>query len=127
MENIRTLIQPDTSYDITAFIFTKKIRFQRIVRSNKIYGRWIETGTTSSPHADIPRLKLRVPFPKHLRNSNFTYVAIQPATCQKNNFITLYEGHLETKERFAIQRYLLIIGKKQNMQVLWHTFTYFST
>ena len=29
----------------------------------------------------------------------------------------MYEGHLESKERFAIQRYLLIIGKKQNMQV----------
>ena len=40
---------------------------------------------------------------------------------------TLYEGHLESKERFAIQRYLLTIGKKQNMQVLSHTFTYFST
>ena len=39
----------------------------------------------------------------------------------------LYEGHLESKERFAIQRYLFIIGKKKNMQVLWHTFTYFST
>ena len=39
----------------------------------------------------------------------------------------LYEGHLESKERFAIQRYLLIIGKKQNMQVVSHTFTYFST
>ena len=38
-----------------------------------------------------------------------------------------YEGHLESKERFAIQRYLLITGKKQNMQVLSHTFTYFST
>ena len=31
---------------------------------------------------------------------------------------TSYEGHLENKERFAIQRYLLIIGKKNNMQVL---------
>ena len=30
----------------------------------------------------------------------------------------MYEGYLESKERFAIQRYLLIIGKKQNMQVL---------
>ena len=39
----------------------------------------------------------------------------------------LYEGHLESKERLAIQRYLLIIGKKQNMQVLSHTCTYFST
>jgi len=40
-----------------------------------------------------------------------------------------YEGCSESKERFAIQRYvyLLIIGKKQNMQVLLHTFTYFST
>ena len=38
-----------------------------------------------------------------------------------------YEVHLESKERFAIQRYLLIIEKKQNMQVLSHTFTYFST
>ena len=38
----------------------------------------------------------------------------------------MYEGHLESKERFAIQRYLLIIGKKNNMQVLSHIFTYFS-
>ena len=38
-----------------------------------------------------------------------------------------YEGHLESKERFAIKKYLLIIGKKNNMQVLSHTFTYFST
>ena len=37
-----------------------------------------------------------------------------------------YEGRSESKERLAIQRYLLIIGKKQNMQVLSHTFTYFS-
>ena len=38
-----------------------------------------------------------------------------------------YEGHLESKERFTIKKYLLIIGKKKNMQVLSHTFTYFST
>jgi len=38
-----------------------------------------------------------------------------------------YEEHLERKERFAIKKYLLIIGKKKNMQVLSHTFTYFST
>ena len=38
-----------------------------------------------------------------------------------------YEGHLESKESFAIKKYLLIIGKKKNMQVLSHTFTYFST
>jgi len=38
-----------------------------------------------------------------------------------------YEGHLENKEHFAIKKYLLIIGKKKNMQVLSHTFTYFST
>ena len=40
---------------------------------------------------------------------------------------SIYEGHLESKERFAIKKYLLIIGKKNNMQVLSHTFTYFST
>ena len=41
--------------------------------------------------------------------------------------ITIYVGRSGSKERFAIQRYLLTIGKKQNMQVLSHTFTYFST
>jgi len=38
-----------------------------------------------------------------------------------------YEGQLESKERFGIKKYLLIIGKKKNMQVLSYTFTYFST
>jgi len=32
-----------------------------------------------------------------------------------------YEDRSESKECFAIQRYLLIIGKKQNIQVLSHT------
>jgi len=41
--------------------------------------------------------------------------------------VTKYVGRSESKELFAIQRYLLRIGKKQNMQVLSHTFTYFST
>ena len=41
--------------------------------------------------------------------------------------VRAHECSSESKERFAIQRYLLIIGKKQNMQVLSHTFTYFST
>jgi len=39
----------------------------------------------------------------------------------------LYEAHLEGKERFTIKKYLLIIGKKKNMQVLSQTFIYFST
>ena len=43
------------------------------------------------------------------------------------SFKLLYEGHLESKERFAIKKYLLVIGKKKNMQVLSHTFAYFST
>ena len=30
-----------------------------------------------------------------------------------------YEGHLESKERFAIKKYLLIIGKKKNMQLIF--------
>jgi len=37
------------------------------------------------------------------------------------------EEHLESKERFVIKKYLLIIGKKKNKQVLSHTFAYFST
>jgi len=41
--------------------------------------------------------------------------------------INIYEGNLESKERFAIKKYLLIIWKKKNMQVLSQTFTYFST
>ena len=44
-----------------------------------------------------------------------------------NNSKGICEGHLKSKERFAIKKYLLIIGKKKNMQVLSHTFTYFST
>jgi hypothetical protein len=39
----------------------------------------------------------------------------------------VYEEHLESKELFAIKKYLLVIGKKKNVQVLSHTFTYFST
>ena len=39
-------------------------------------------------------------------------------SCRLNKICRLYEGHLESKERFAIQRYLLIIGKKKDMQVL---------
>ena len=50
-----------------------------------------------------------------------------PSPLSLLSYLVTYEGHLESKERFAIQRYLLIIGKKQNMQVLSHTFTYFST
>jgi len=38
-----------------------------------------------------------------------------------------YVGRSESKQCFAIQRYLLIIRKKENMQVLSHTYTYFST
>ena len=55
-----------------------------------------------------------------------------PFVARHGSLGTLYRcectrGHLESKERFAIQRYLLIIGKKQNMQVLSHTFAYFPT
>ena len=58
-----------------------------------------------------------------IKNLNFIFHVFTFYSCN----ITKYEGHLESKERFAIQRYLLIIGKKQNMQVLSHAFTYFST
>jgi hypothetical protein len=35
----------------------------------------------------------------------------------------LYVGYSESKERFAIKKYVLIIGKETNMQVVAHTFT----
>jgi len=54
------------------------------------------------------------------------YVTLQCSKHVKDCNVT-YEGHLESKERFAIKKYLLILGKKKNMQVLSHTFTYFST
>ena len=48
--------------------------------------------------------------------------------CERAGILDImYEDGSESKERFAIQSYLLIIEKKQNMQVLSHTFTYFST
>ena len=56
---------------------------------------------------------------------------VRAETCSRNFTFMLpcivIRGHLESKERFAIKKYLLIIGKKKNMQVLSHTFTYFST
>ena len=48
-------------------------------------------------------------------------------TTQLSFILLLYEGHLESKECFLIKKYLFIIGKKKIMQVLSHTFTYFST
>jgi hypothetical protein len=35
----------------------------------------------------------------------------------------MYVGYPESKERFAIKKYVLIIGKKTNMHVVAHTFT----
>ena len=34
--------------------------------------------------------------------------------------IVNYEGHLESKERFAFNKYLLVIGKEKNMQGITH-------
>jgi hypothetical protein len=39
----------------------------------------------------------------------------------------LYVGYPESKERCAIKKYVLIIGKKTNTQVVAHSFTNFST
>ena len=56
---------------------------------------------------------------------NYTIMNLRNSYCAFSYI--KYKGHLESKERFAIKKYLLIIGKKKNMQVLSHTFTYFST
>jgi hypothetical protein len=39
----------------------------------------------------------------------------------------IYVGYPEGKERFAIRIYVLIAGKKTNMQVVAHTFPNLST
>jgi hypothetical protein len=39
----------------------------------------------------------------------------------------MYEEYPESKVRFAIKKYVLIKGKKTNMQVAAHTFTNIST
>ena len=70
----------------------------------------------------VSQLMLTVDKIKYFSNLNNT--TNSKCKLQKRIF---YEGHLESKERFAIKKYLLIIGKKKNMQVLSHTFTYFST
>jgi len=44
-----------------------------------------------------------------------------------NTHTHTHEELSESKECFAIQIYLLITEKKQNMQGLSHAFTYFST
>jgi hypothetical protein len=62
------------------------------------------------------------PSPSPIINSGKTYGIEDKNACR-----VTYEEHLESKERFAIKKYLLIIGKKKNMQVLSHTFAYFST
>jgi hypothetical protein len=61
-----------------------------------------------------------------LSYSCFCTSLLTTATGWKPN-CSKYEGNSEIKERFAIKKYLLIIGKKKNMQVLSHTLIYFST
>ena len=63
------------------------------------------------------------------KNKHANSITMNKPPIDQYNFTILlfYVGRSESKERIAIQRYLLITGKKQNMQVLSHTFTYFST
>jgi hypothetical protein len=37
--------------------------------------------------------------------------------------ISFYVGYSKSKERFAIKKYVLVIGKETNMHVVAHTFT----
>ena len=103
----------------------------------------IENFASSSPYRvswyifdiGIILISLRVNEYFSFRDNSNTYVTVMEWFGQRVELSTLisfsqhlfYEGHLESKERFAIKKYLLIIGKKKNMQVLSHTFTYFST
>ena len=77
--------------------------------ARKVVTRWLREGDSGQSlvwaNSNFEKRKLRN---QHPRNMN---------QMQRGRY-SMYEGHLESKERFAIQRYLLIIGKKKNMQVL---------
>jgi hypothetical protein len=79
-------------------------------------------GSKASSQADF----ILAAFSLSWQNSGL-YVSLGHTRVCPSPFHSINEGRSESKERFAIQRDLLIIGKKQNMQVLSHTFTYFST
>ena len=98
-----------------------------------MYSAW-EEGDAQSTHTQVQREGVR------MRSVHSHHHDISPAgharhihTHTRNTYTQKritglkYVGHLESKERFVIKKYLLIIGKKENMQVLSHTFTYFST
>ena len=70
----------------------------------------------SSDHQEIPCILWNLNVHYHV-HKNLPHVLI-PSQMNHINCLPSYEGHLESKERFAIQRYLLIIGKKKNIQVL---------
>ena len=71
--------------------------------------------------------KLLLPYLGYNYCFRLTRIALALEVKSEGSQTLRYDGHLESKERFAIKKYLLIIGKKKNMQVLSHTFTYFST
>jgi hypothetical protein len=59
----------------------------------------------------------------NLRKFNYICGKLNKVLIKKiltKKLLDYYEGRSESKERFAIQRYLLKIGKKQNKQV-YHT------
>jgi hypothetical protein len=62
--------------------------------------------------------------------NDITWRRVIPKICRfPQNCIGIlkYVGYPESKECFAIKKYVLIIGKKMNKQVVAHTFTNFST
>ena len=77
------------------------------------------------PYSEFGRLRKISPTLSGMRSPDLP--ARSESLYRPSYLIGMYEGHLESKERFAIKKYLLVIGKKQNKQVLSHTFTYFST
>ena len=97
----------------------------QVVLLNAYYGAGMVSDLLQPPPRTIHNVRDLINSKLHVgyvdNRHNREYFQVQIAGIQS------HEGHLESKGRFAIKKYLLIIGKKKNMQVLSHTFTYFST
>ena len=89
-------------------------------------GKVIESAVFLKKQYNVAGFTVCVGTTLHLHRYSASYlIALVKASVDLSRL--LYEGHVESKERFAVKKYLLIIGKKKNMQVLSQTFTYFST
>jgi hypothetical protein len=123
---VATQLQLNISYHIISTVTWLCLYFTYILWSYTTQRVYL----TCNPYA-VQQIDYAVPDTKKFTINNKQLFLLCPSymflPLQDHPQGGISEGRSESKERFAIQRYILIIGKKQNMQVLSHTFTYFST